>query len=147
MLNEQRRCQQEIEQKNGELALSKADFSALSTEHESLKAVLEESKAERETLQTKLSDLSNEVVKERNQVNLIRQQYKQKMTEFNTQLLATKTENEELRLKAETEIGVKGVEFHLNIFNFYIYLDNQIAELKTEIEKLNERLQLYAKSK
>jgi arginine decarboxylase-like protein len=28
----------------------------------------------------------------------------------------------------------------------HLFLDSQIAELKTEIEKLNERLQLYAKS-
>jgi predicted nucleic acid-binding Zn-ribbon protein len=108
MLNEQRRCQQDIENKNAELRQLNAEFASLGAEHESLKALFDESTAEREALQTKLNETSEEVVKERNQVSLIRQQYKQKMAEFNSQLLAAKTQSEEIRLKAENEVLRKG---------------------------------------
>lgn len=92
---------------------------------------MDQSVTARQELLAQLNQSTQDLNNEKNQIALIRQKYKEKLTEFNGQLAAAKKEVDEAHLNNQNQIAAK---------------DQELNELKTEVEKLNEKLQLYAKS-
>lgn len=106
-----------------------------------------QTEAARSQLETQLTEANAKIAHEQKQVQLIRQQYKQKVTDFENQMATARTNLETAQSEAEKVVEAKGTYYTVKHTNNYVYLDSEVLLLRGEIDKMNEKLQMYAKSK